>query len=59
MFGETYLYGVSLQAAKYLKDIDLAQATDQLFSYAIQSVRIEDERMRWSNSIVRVQSQTP
>lgn len=58
-FPDTYLYGVGLQAAKYLKDVDLAQATDQLFAYAVQAVKIEDERSRWSNSIVRVQGQTP
>jgi hypothetical protein len=58
-FGDCYLYGVGLQAAKYLKDVDLAQATDQLFGYAVQAVKIEDERARWSNGIVRVQAQTP
>jgi hypothetical protein len=58
-FPDAYLYAVGLQAAKYLKDVELAQATDQLFSYAVQAVRIEDERSRWSNSIVRPQSLTP
>lgn len=58
-FGDVYLYGVGLQAAKFLKDVDLAQATDQLLGFALQAVKIEDDRHRWSNGIVRVQAQTP
>lgn len=58
-YPDCYLYGVGLQSAKYLRDVDLAQATDQLFSYAVQAVKVDDERMRWSNGIVRVQAQTP
>ncbi|MGN6535208.1 MAG: phage adaptor protein [Mesorhizobium sp.] len=58
-YGDCYLYGVGLQAAKYLKDVDLAQATDQLFGFAMQAVKIEDERQRWSNSVVRVAGMTP
>ena len=57
--GDVYLYAVGLQAAKHLKDVDLAQATDQLLSFALQAVKIEDERMRWSNSVVRVGGMTP
>lgn len=58
-YPDAYLYGVGLQAAKYLKDVDLAQTTDQLFGFAIQAIKIDDERHRWSNSIVRVQGLTP
>lgn len=58
-FPDTYLYGVGLQAAKFLKDVDLAQATDQLFGYALQAVKSQDERERWSGGIVRVQGLTP
>lgn len=58
-FPDAYLYGVGLQAAKYLKDVELAQATDQLFGFAVQAVKIADERQRWANGIVRVQAQTP
>lgn len=58
-FPDAYLYGVGLQAAKHLKDVDLAQATDQLYSFAIQAIKVEDERWRWSNGNVRVQGLTP
>lgn len=58
-FPDAYLYGVGLQAAKFLKDVELAQATDQLFGYALQAVKTQDERERWSGGIVRVQGLTP
>lgn len=58
-YPETYLYAVGLQAAKWLKDVELAQATDQLFGFAIQAIRVDDERARWGNGIVRVQGLTP
>lgn len=58
-YPDAYLYAVALQAAKYLKDVDMAQATDQLFGFAIQAIRVDDERERWSNGVVRVQGQTP
>lgn len=54
-----YLYGVGLQAAKHLKDVDLAQATDQLYGYALGSLTGDDYRARWSNQVVRVQGATP
>jgi hypothetical protein len=58
-YPDAYLYGVGLQAAKYLKDVDVAQATDQLFNFALQSIKIDDERQRWAGGIVKVQAQTP
>lgn len=56
---DCYLYGVGLQAAKFLKDVEMAQATDQLLGFALQALKIEDERQRWSNGVVRVQGLTP
>lgn len=58
-YGDVYLYAVGLQAAKYLKDVELSQATDQLLGFALQAVKIDDERQRWANSVVRVQGPTP
>lgn len=58
-FPDAYLYGVGLQAAKHLKDVDLALATDQLYGFALDAIKIEDERWRWANGIVRVQGLTP
>lgn len=57
--GDVYLYAVGLQAAKFLKDLELSQATDQLLSFALQALKIDDDRSRWSNAVVRVQGMTP
>jgi len=54
-----YLYGVGLQAAKHLKDVELAQATDQLYGYALGALTNDDYRARWANQRVRVQGATP
>lgn len=58
-YPEVYLYAVGIEAAKFLQDVDRAQATDVLLRQAVQSVRIDDERARWSNSVVRVGGMTP
>lgn len=57
--GDVYLYAVALQAAKYFRDAELAQVTDQLYAAALSALRIQDERIRWSNGVVRVQGMTP
>lgn len=54
-----YLYGVGLQAAKFLKDVGLAQAIDQLYGSALGSLDRDDYRSRWANQVVRVQGATP
>jgi len=56
---DAYLYGVGLQAARYLKDVDLISAANDLFTEALKLLKIEDERQRWANSTVRVQAQCP
>lgn len=58
-FPSVYLYGVGLQAAKHLRDVELSQATDQLYGYALDELKVADERARWSASVVRVQGCTP
>lgn len=58
-FGDVYLYAVALQAAKFLRDVEMATATDQLYAAALNAVRVQDERARWSNGVVRVQGMTP
>jgi hypothetical protein len=58
-FGSAYLYAVSLQAAKFLRDVELSQTVDQLMSTALNEVKVEDDRARWSNGVVRVQGLTP
>jgi hypothetical protein len=57
--GDLYLYAVGLEAAKFLKDVDLAQATRALFEDSYKALKIADDRQRWSNGIVRVAGMTP
>ena len=54
-----YLYGVGFEAAKFLRDPELATMTDQLFTAALNDVRINDERDRWANAVVRQRTITP
>lgn len=54
-----YLYGVGLQAAKHLKDVDIAVMTSSLYSEALSLLRTDDERARWSAAAVRVRGPTP
>lgn len=54
-----YLYGVGFQAAKFLKDVDLARATELLYSQAIGALEADDKAARYSNQVVRVQGMTP
>lgn len=56
---DVYLYAVGLEAAKFLKDVDLATATKTLLDAAMSELRTGDERARWANSTVRVQGCTP
>jgi hypothetical protein len=57
--GNVYLYAVGLEAAKFLKDVDLAQATKALLDGEMMSLKIDDDRMRWGGAVVRVQGMTP
>lgn len=56
---DVYLYAVGLEAAKFLKEVDLAQATKALLDGAMTELRGADERARWSNAVVRVVGITP
>ena len=56
---DSYLYAVGMQAARYLKDVDLIQAAEPLLTEAIKLLKGEDERMRWANGQVRVAAQCP
>lgn len=56
---DVYLYAVGFEAAKFLKDVDLAQATKTLLDVAMAELRTGDERARWANAVVRVQGCTP
>jgi hypothetical protein len=54
-----YLYAVSFEAAKFLRDAELATMADQLFVAALDDLKIDDDRSRWANGVVRMQAATP
>lgn len=54
-----YLYGVALEAAKYIKDIDLVQATAQLLAMAYAEAEADDARARYSRARVRLPGVVP
>ena len=56
---QLYLYAVGFEAAKFLRDPELASMTDQLFVAALNEMRITDERDRWANAVVRQRTITP
>lgn len=58
-YPNVYLYAVGLEAAKFLRDTELIQATSMLLQGAMADIKIDDERARWGNGAVRLQMQTP
>lgn len=58
-YPSVYLYAAALEAAKFLRDMELAQATQALFAQALNDMKVDDDRARWSNTTVRIQMVTP
>lgn len=58
-YPKVYLYAVSKEAAKYLRDAEGAAAMDTLLSESMAGLKANDEKARWANSTVRVQGLTP
>lgn len=58
-YPDVYLYAVTLEAAKHLRDVETATAVGELLKNAMSALKIDDDRARWSNSTVRVQGCTP
>ncbi len=58
-YPSAYLYSAGLEAAKFLRDADLVNATLPLLEQELAAIRADDERARWSNSTVRVVGVTP
>jgi hypothetical protein len=54
-----YLYAVGLEAAKYLRDVETAQATNTLVEMEFTAAATEDAQQRYSRARVRVQGVTP
>jgi hypothetical protein len=58
-YPEVYLYAVSLEATKFMRDAEQTLAMQQLLQGAIDDLKVDDDRARWSNTVVRVQGITP
>ena len=56
---QVYLYAVGFEAAKFLRDPELAAMTDQLYAGALNDLKIDDDRSRWANGVVRMQGIMP
>lgn len=56
---DVYLYAVGWEAAKFLKNAELAAATKGLLEDELMTLKVDDDRARWSNTTVRVQGCTP
>lgn len=54
-----YLYGVAFEAAKYIRDKELAADMLALLKDAYLDAEIDDERTRYSRARIRVQGVTP
>lgn len=54
-----YLYGVGLEGAKYVRDVELAQATGGLLRDAVTEAKADDDNLRYSRARVRVQGIVP
>jgi len=54
-----YLYGVGVEAAKYLRDVETAQATSALLDMEYTAAAAQDDQDRYSRARVRVSGVTP
>lgn len=54
-----YLYAVGLEAAKYVRDLELAQVTRSLLKDEMMEAAEDDHASRYSRARVRVQGNTP
>ena len=58
-FPNAYIYAVGVEAAKHLRQADVAVARQGLLDAELMAIKIEDERARYSNKAVRVGGLTP
>lgn len=58
-YPDIYLYGVGFEAAKYVRDAELAQASKFMLDDAIATARSDDFDARYSRARVRVSGVTP
>jgi hypothetical protein len=53
-----YLYAISLEAAKWMKDIELVKQMKYLLDMEMLEVRRSDARARWGNAVIRPMNRT-
>lgn len=58
-YPDVYLYAVGLEAAVYLKDMDLVGVSKEMLKEAMGMLKVDDDRARWANTTVRVAGLTP
>lgn len=58
-FENAYLYAVGVEAAKHLRQPEVAMTTQSMLDAEIMAIKIEDDRARYSNRSVRVAGMTP
>ncbi|HSF91396.1 MAG TPA: hypothetical protein VLA51_04240 [Paracoccaceae bacterium] len=58
-YPDAYLYGVGVEAAKYLKDAEGLMALEQMRAQVVNEIRADDERRRYARARVRVKGPTP
>ena len=58
-YPDVYEYAVTFEASKWIKDADMAQTYKALLEDALGSMRVDNDRRRWSNAVVRIQGVTP
>ena len=58
-YPHAYLYAVSLEAAKHLRDVDMAQTFRVLMDGEMMDIAADDHAQRYSRARVRVAGNTP
>jgi hypothetical protein len=58
-YPDVYLYAVGLEAAKFLRDAELASATGGLLKAAMLEMKIDDDRARFGDAVVNIEGYTP
>lgn len=58
-YPDVYLYGVGVEAAKHVRDADLAQVIGGLYQAALNNLHIDDDSERYARAQVRIAGCVP
>lgn len=58
-YPKVYLYAVAIEAAKHIRDKDMALAFAPLLSDAMRKMKADSDKARFAHAVVRVQGVTP